>query len=300
MYYHYVILLHLLKKGCTLIKDKEAKVKMQYKNSYKAKDKELVSLSVYNVGYQKCDCGHQWGPGIRDHFLIHYIVSGKGYYEAANKCYHLKAGDLFLIYPDTQVIYYADQEEPWEYYWVGFSGSDAGLMIEATDLSKEHPYISSFPYGEEIKNGLYQIYEVRGNEFADAVAMTGQLYKTLSLLIAHTHKKKDAKHPDLSYVQKGISYMESNFSYPITIEDVANYVGISRSHLFREFKAVLNKSPKEYLVEYRIRYACYLLKNTNLTIASIALSVGYENGLYFSKAFKSVKHMTPTQFKELN
>ena len=50
----------------------------KYKNSYKATEKELVSLSVYNVGYQNCDPGYQWGPGIRDHYLIHYIISGKG------------------------------------------------------------------------------------------------------------------------------------------------------------------------------------------------------------------------------
>ena len=50
----------------------------QYKNSYKATAKELVSLSVYNVGYQLCDAGYQWGPGIRDHYLIHYVISGKG------------------------------------------------------------------------------------------------------------------------------------------------------------------------------------------------------------------------------
>ena len=42
-----------------------------YKNSYKVTEKELVSLSVYNVGFQKCDALYQWGPGIRDHYLIH-------------------------------------------------------------------------------------------------------------------------------------------------------------------------------------------------------------------------------------
>lgn len=45
-----------------------------YKNSYKVTEKELVSLSVYNVGFQKCDPLYQWGPGIRDHYLIHYII----------------------------------------------------------------------------------------------------------------------------------------------------------------------------------------------------------------------------------
>ena len=48
----------------------------KYKNSYKVTEKELVSLSVYNVGFQRCDSLYQWGPGIRDHYLIHYIISG--------------------------------------------------------------------------------------------------------------------------------------------------------------------------------------------------------------------------------
>ena len=51
-----------------------------FKNSYKVKEKETVSLSVYNVGFQKCEPRYQWGPGVRDHYLIHYIVSGKGIY----------------------------------------------------------------------------------------------------------------------------------------------------------------------------------------------------------------------------
>jgi len=49
-----------------------------YKNSYKSTEKELVSLAVYNVGYKKCDPQYQWGPGVRDHYLIHHIISGKG------------------------------------------------------------------------------------------------------------------------------------------------------------------------------------------------------------------------------
>ena len=41
--------------------------------------------------------------------------------------------------------------------------------------------------------------------------------------------------------------METNYSYPVTVEDVADYVGISRSHLFRSFQTYMNCSPKEYL-----------------------------------------------------
>ena len=108
----------------------------RYKNSYKVTEKELVSLSVYNVGFQNCDPLCQWGPGIRDHYLIHYIISGKGYYKVNNKTYTLVAGDTFLVYPNTEVIYYADENEPWEYAWVGFTGSDASMILKAIAFSR--------------------------------------------------------------------------------------------------------------------------------------------------------------------
>lgn len=86
-----------------------------YKNSYKVSEKELVSLSVYNVGFQKCDSLYQWGPGIRDHYLIHYIISGCGTYIVGKQQYRLQSGDTFLVYPNTEVTYFAGREDPWEY-----------------------------------------------------------------------------------------------------------------------------------------------------------------------------------------
>ena len=85
-------------------------VEQTYKYSYKVGDNLLSSLSVYNVGYQQCGPEQQWGPGIRDHYCIHHIISGKGTYVADKKVYHLGEGDSFILYPDTEVKYYADRK----------------------------------------------------------------------------------------------------------------------------------------------------------------------------------------------
>ena len=69
------------------------------------------------------------------------------------------------------------------------------------------------------------------------------------------------------------------------MEDIAAYVGLSRSHLFRYLKLMLQQSPKEYLTDFRMKQACYLLEHSNLSITAIANSVGFDNGLYFSKTF---------------
>jgi len=271
----------------------------RYKNSYKVTEKELVSLSVYNVGFQNCAPLYQWGPGIRDHYLIHYVISGKGYYKVKNKLFSLGAGDTFLVYPNTEVSYYADENDPWEYAWVGFTGSDASTILSATDFSPASPIIQNTPSGDSIHQQLLYIYDARGNEFEHAVEMTGRLYTMLAMFM-HSASKSTDKNTTVTYVQKSIEYITANYSYSITIEDIANYVGLSRSHLFRSFESVLGQSPKEYLTEFRMKQACYLLEHSNLSITAIANSIGFDNSLYFSKTFRRLKGIAPKEYRTLS
>ena len=83
-----------------------------YKHSYKTGENLLNSLSVYNVGYQKCEPEYQWGPGIRDHYCIHHILSGSGVYTMGNVSVRLSAGDTFILFPGTELQYQADKDEP--------------------------------------------------------------------------------------------------------------------------------------------------------------------------------------------
>lgn len=269
-----------------------------FKNSYKVEDKRLVSLAVYNVGYQHCEPGHQWGPGVRDHYLIHYVVSGKGYYTVGGIEHELSAGDLFVVYPGTGVCYRADEKEPWEYYWVGFSGSDAPSMIEATAASHTDPVIRGI--GKSTDNSLakhiLRIYEARGNDYAAAVRMTGELYLTLCELIEAAANSPGAQPYDYSYVQKALDHISMNYSYPLTVDSIADFVGVSRSQLFREFKKYLNTSPKEYLTSLRMRKACALLKGTSLSVTEVACSVGYDDSMYFSRVFKKEIGVPPSKY----
>lgn len=184
----------------------------------------------------------------------------------------LPAGDTFLIYPNTEIIYRADMEDPWEYAWVGFNGSDAATILQATDFTKEKPYIHASDYGEEIHRHVLQIYDARGNSLDHALEMTGRLYRTLALFIRHAHEKE-------------------------TQNTAASYVGLSRSHLFRSFELIMQQSPKEYLTAFRMKQACSLLEHTSLSITAIANSVGFDNGLYFSKTFHKKKGISPKAFR---
>ena len=81
------------------------------RHSFKSDQTDALSLSVYNVGYEKCQGLHSWGSGVRDHYLIHHIISGKGVYKTPQGEYHLSAGETFLIYPYTVITYTADKND---------------------------------------------------------------------------------------------------------------------------------------------------------------------------------------------
>ncbi len=265
-----------------------------YKNSYKSQDQNLISLSIQNTGYQKCLPGHSWGPAIRDHYLLHHVVCGKGYYKVNGKWIPLEAGDTFLIYPFVEVSYYADEQNPWEYAWVGFRGTDVHTILKASGFSKQNVVMHQNEMSTTIRRRLLQIYKARGNDIQHALQMTGELYKLFSLFM------KEDKEVTFSsyqvYTNKAIHYIQANYSYPIRVEDVAQYVGISRSHLFRAFQESMQTSVKEYLTMLRIQHAKQLLRQGHLSMQGVAYSVGYEDSVNFAKRFHKATGMSPSAY----
>ena len=102
------------------------------KQSYKQSYTDNVELSIFNCGHEYCKPGHTWGPGVRDHYLIHLVVAGRGVYQVNGLSYTLQEGDLFLAKPNQLITYAADETDPWEYYWVGFNGACANKLVQQT------------------------------------------------------------------------------------------------------------------------------------------------------------------------
>ena len=265
---------------------------MEYKYSYKYPQRTLGALAVCNTGVQRCEGSYSWGPGVRDHYLIHYVISGKGSYRAGGRTFALSAGDLFLTCPDESIFYQADPRDPWEYCWVGFHGTEAKLLLDQTDLSEETPVLRGV--SPDAYKQLMRIYESRGSLPHQAAFMTGALYQLLAALM-RDRRTPAARRGDDS-VQQACEFIGNNLAMPITVEDIAAHVGLSRSRLYRLFMAELRLSPVQVLTQVRIRQACALLRRGDLSVKAVAASVGYENQLYFSRRFREVMGCSPTEF----
>lgn len=270
----------------------------RYKLSFKYEERALTSLAVYNTGMQQCESLYTWGPGIRDHFLIHYIQEGKGTYFVHGETYALSKGDLFLSYPGETIQYSADNAHPWKYCWVGFNGMEAKTLLSKTELTQECPIKHC---GEHFEPFTYvmDIYHARGSEAYASLRMTGRLYLLLAWLQEQGHgivKRKEQF--GVEHVRRACAFIANNFAGPITVEDVADHVGVCRSRLYRAFRDHMDLSPTLYMTQFRMQQACLLLEKTNLSIKAISYSVGFEDPLYFSRRFKEIFGVPPTEYEQ--
>ena len=269
---------------------------MQYKYSYKYPQRTMGALTVCNTGVQRCEGSYSWGPGVRDHYLIHYVISGKGAYQVGGQRFELVAGDLFLARPDERIFYQADPGDPWEYCWVGFHGTEARLLLDQTDLTSETPVLRMV--SPDVYKQMMRIYESRGSLPHQSAFMTGALYQLLAALMRGRHAPPVRRSDDS--VQRACDYIANNLAMPITVEDIAAHVGLSRSRLYRLFMEELGLSPVQALTQVRIRQACALLRRGDLSVKAVAASVGYENQLYFSRRFREIMGCAPTEFVREN
>ena len=84
----------------------------------------------------------------------------------------------------------------------------------------------------------------------------------------------------------------------LNVDSISKELGISRVHLSRRLKSITNDSPGNYIRNYRLKHAAWLLVNKNMTIAEIAYAVGFSSQAYFSNIFKGHYGMAPTEYVE--
>ena len=269
----------------------------EYKYSFKNQLRTMASLTVYRTGRQQCAPLESRGQEIRVFYLIHLVIRGKGTFILNNRSYPVQTGDAFLIYPNMPINYIADEKDPWEFWWVGFNGTDAGFLLDATRFSLKNPVISlSNP--DAFRDLLADIYAVRGNLPHETIQMSARLYSLLAFLIRDNENILGQKvEQGTAQFQHACDYIAEHYGEFITVNDVARAMGISRSRLYRIFMQQIAESPQKYLTEFRIRRACILMASSEKSIKEISFKVGFKDQMYFSTVFKSVIGTTPTEFR---
>ncbi|MGB8454082.1 MAG: AraC family transcriptional regulator [Anaerocolumna sp.] len=251
-------------------------------------------INLYYCGKEECDPGHYFGPAVRPHFLMHFILNGKGSYQTGEERFELKKGETFLIRPQEITYYEADIKNPWEYAWIAFDGEAAEEMLDMAGITAEKPVCDILKL-EDCEKYLKLMAEKFKHPGYHEYELVGLFYLVFSTIArAETRREEVAEQ---GYYEKALSYIRHNYSYNIRVSDIARYVGIDRTYLFKIFKQYMGKSVKKYLTGYRILSAKYMLTDTNYNMTEVALSCGFYDLPSFCRNFKQQEGMTPVQYR---
>lgn len=242
-------------------------------------NKTFHDLNPLFAGYEQCGKGHVFGPAIREYYLIHHILSGKGTYSVGGRVYHLNKGDTFLIKPGQLTVYQADEEAPWCYVWIGFSGKLALEMDQLPPVLKVSPGV------------FYEIKEAENVTSCRKEYLTSALFRLYCGLFADTRRDKD-------YAAEIHDYISYNYMSDITVEGLAEMVNLDRRYLSRLFKDKYGMPVKNYLVEYRMEKAVEYL-NKGIPVARVSEMVGYRDVCNFSKMFKKTMGKSPAEYRRI-
>lgn len=247
------------------------------KNIIITAERENTDLKPIFAGEEKCAPEHTFGPYIREHTIIHAVLSGRGRLTDKYGEHEIGAGQLFIIRRGEETVYTADRRDPWHYVWLAFVG-DGERLYGIGDSVCDAPSLA-----------VRELHELIENECVSPDAYTAVLYSITHNLFSGTRRDRDL----LSEIKR---YIEYNYMNSISVGALAKEFGYERSSLYRSFISRYGIGVKEYLTELRMTRAKDFL-SAGHTVSETAYLVGYRDEFGFSRAFRKHVGEPPSRYK---
>lgn len=241
-------------------------------------DQHFHGLNPMQFGHESCKPSHDFGPAVRTHWLLHYVVSGFGKFTREGITYDIGPGQIFVIPPYVETYYQADNKRPWKYIWIGFTAEEVPEVLQK-------PVISC-PNAGNIFNEMLTCEKLESGRSA---YLSSCLWKLVSVLSEHGETKSD-------YIDKALNYMHSDYVNRITIQQIADSIGLNRKYFCSLFSKQVGVSPSEYLIHLRLNKAAELMTTYHQSPTTAAMSVGYDDIYHFSKIFKKHFGVSPREY----
>lgn len=234
-----------------------------------------------------------------DEYQLLYQPEGEGVFSSAHLPEtKIKAGDIFLLFPGEWHSYHPSSTKGWKSYWIGFKGKNINDRVKAGFLSPEKPI-----YHVGYSNEIIALYEEAYKTAQEEAAFVQQ---TLAGIVNHLIGKmyslerniilgKDSKHVDI--INRARLRIRESLEDTLTIQDLAQELGVSYSSFRKLFKEYTGFAPALYQQTLKLQRAKELLSTTNESIKEIAYRLNFESPDYFSAKFKNQTGMKPSDFR---
>lgn len=229
------------------------------------------------LGQERCEPGHNYGPAVRTHWLLHYVVSGCGRFTKDGVTHFISPGETFVIKPYEETYYEADKQNPWHYIWIGFTG-DPPYDLNVPVLRKP-----------ELGDLFTEALECKGMNRGKSAFLAGKLWQIFSCLLEENNAEYD-------YISQAINCMKLEYADGVTVSEIAQRLNLSRSYFSVLFKERVGKSPQDYLTALRMEKAIELMTKHAMSPSVVAVSTGYSDVYNFSRMFKRYTGLSPRTY----
>ena len=272
-------------------------------------------LTVSTVGYEEIGVadsyptrGHADGyyfdidkGRVLNEYQLLYITEGEGIFNSAHaKDIPLKAGDLFLLFPGEWHTYHPTGKNGWKSYWIGFKGKNVDDRVKAGFLSVDKP-IYHVGFSADIIR-LYEEAYKRAQEEApySQQILAGIVNHLVGLMYALERSMELSKdHTRVDMINLARLRIRESLEADLTIQQIAEDLGVSYSNFRKLFKEFTGISPALYQQDLRLQRAKELLATTTLSIKEIAYRLRFESTDYFSSKFKIKTGKKPSEFRNM-
>ena len=288
-------------------------------SSYNPLNKPLYYREIQNefsdifeiayIGYEECQKDKRKVSLIKDYYIFHFVIKGKGYLKSQkNEYIPINKNSCFLIEAGKNAKYYQDKDNPWTYFWIEIKGKNIEKFIDLLAF-KNNNNVINISNIKDIKNCFFDVFNqdlYSQNILSENLRIQCLILKIFSnLFSSNANHKLESKEKMLSKTEEQvgaiIKYINNNYtSSNLSIKNLANMFYFNSSYLNRIIKKYTGMSPKRLIIKLRMERAVMLMKKKNMTVSEISFEVGYKNQFYFSKEFKDYYGVSPSQYMTTN
>jgi len=237
-------------------------------------------------------------PHWHEHLEFVYITGGVGTFIIDGKHFFVETGDLIIANPNT--LHALLSECGVDYHC---------LLIFPNFFDEDDIDVLRFESLIKADAAVGKIFAELKKEYATDTAVSNIMkksivYRLIAYLIKNYLKDDNSKADierrtvELSRMRKIEAFVSENYKSKISTSDLAKMFFVSENHFCRLFKKHVGISAVDYINEFRISKAEILLRTTDLAITEIALAVGFEDANYFSRVFRMIKKLSPTEYRK--
>lgn len=223
-----------------------------------------------------------------------FPLKGRALFTTESATFELMPGMMAHIGANTSVDKEVLGDEEWQYAVVHYGlPEDEAARFQ---LYSEH-FSLNFGSNPKISDIVKRIDTTQGEKRPQDRLRTKVLFLSLIEEIVGTMGVL-LENDDYELIQEARRIIETRYSEPLSVNILADELGMDRRHFSSLFERHVGVRPQNYLIDYRLKRAMELMEFCACPIRQIAECVGYTDNLYFSKAFKQRTGLTPSKFKE--